>query len=396
MGETSLDDDFCQDRHSVYDRLRADAPVCPAVLPNGQRVWLATRYEDARALLAHPALSKDSNRATPLYERLAETEGVRRTYIAKVLRDHMLNLDPPDHTRLRRLVGAAFTLRRVELLRPRVEEIVGDLLDGLSGQVDLLEQYAIPVSGTVAGELFGVPVDERAEFRGLSQRIGQGADAEEVGRGFLAMADYLAALVARKREQPGDDLVTALVQARDEGDQLDEDELVSMVFLLLTAGFETTVHLVGNGVVALLSHPEQLALLRGDPSLLPRAVEELLRFDGPAGTATLRFTTEPVEVGGTTIPAEQFVLVPVGAANRDEARFPDPHALDITRDAIGHVGFGHGVHHCLGAPLARLTGQTAIGRLVERFPDLALVEPEKLRWRNNSLFRAYEQIFVTV
>ncbi|WP_285743988.1 cytochrome P450 [Lentzea sp. NBRC 105346] len=390
--EPILDGEFCQRRHEWFDRMRVESPVCPVRLPNGQRVWLATRYDDARALLAHPALSKDSRRATPLYEKIAREEGVRRTFISKLLRDHMLNLDPPDHTRLRRLVGAAFTLRRVELLRPRLEEIVSELLSGLSGEVDLVEDYAFPVVGTMAGELFGVPVPERDRFRSMSQSITQGASPEAVGQAFAVMADYLTDLVARKRSAPGDDLVSALVQARDVDDRLDEDELVSMVFLLLTAGFETTVHLIGNGVVTLLQHPASLAELRADPSLLPRAIEELLRFEGPAGTATLRFTLEPVSVGGVTIPAEEFVLVPLGAANRDGARFPSPHSFDITREAAGHIAFGHGIHHCLGAPLARLTGQIAIGALVARDVELVSVSD----WRNNPLFRSYERIVVRV
>lgn len=390
MGETVLDAEFCQNRHEVYDRLRVDGPVQQAKLPNGQRVWLPLGYEEARLLLAHSAVCKDSRRATPVYERLERKEGVRRTFGTTVLRDHMLNLDPPDHTRLRRLVGAAFTLRRVELLRPRIEEIVGTLLDGLAGEVDLLAEYAIPVSGTIAGELFGVPQDEHAQFRGLSQAVVLGSSPEAVAQAAVEMAEYLAGLVERKRANPGDDLVTALVQARDEGDKLDEDELVAMAFLLLSAGFDTTVHLIGNGVVALLQHPDQLAALRAGPSLLPNAIEELLRYEGPAGTATLRFTTEPVEVGGVTIPAEEFVLVPLGAANRDAERFPDPHTLDITRSPAGQIAFGHGVHHCLGAPLARLTGQIAIGRLIER--ELELVEEP--RWRGVALVRGYKRIRV--
>ncbi|GAB3491389.1 cytochrome P450 family protein [Amycolatopsis cihanbeyliensis] len=390
-----LGDDFIQDRHALYRQLRRETPVRQAIMPDGLRVWLVTRYEDARVALTSPSLSKDSRRATPLHERQQEDEGGGTpAFLNEVLQSHMLNMDPPHHTRLRKLVTKAFTLRRIERLRPRVEQIAQHLLEGLDGQdeVELLEDYAFPLSINVAGELFGVPEDERSYFRGISKDIAFGTP-EEQGAGASAMADYLRGLVARKREDPADDLVTGLVQARDEDDRLNETELVAMVFLVLSAGFESTGNQIGNGVFALLTNPDQLAALRAEPELPGGAIEELLRYDGAAGTTTLRFTTEPVKLGDVEVPEGEFVLIPLGAPNHDETRFPDAGRLNISRDASGHLAFGHGVHHCLGAPLARLETRVAIERLLERFPELTLAVPaEEVRYRDNILFRGLENL----
>jgi cytochrome P450 len=394
-----LGDAFIQDRHALYERLRQDNPVCQAIMPDGLRVWLVTRYEDARAALVSPALSKSSRRASPLHDQQERDEGGQRAFPATVLESHMLNMDPPDHTRLRRLVSKAFTLRRVELLRPRIEEIVARLLDDLSAQdeVELLDAFAFPLSAAVIGELFGAPETERTHFRGLFKSIAFGTDPDAVGKAFLAMAEYLTELVARKRTHPKNDLLTALVQAHDEDDRLDEAELVSMAFLILTAGYESTGHLIGNGIVNLLNNPGQLDALRADPTLLPAVIEELLRYDGAAGTTTLRFTTAPVRLGEVEIPAGEFVVVMLGSVNRDETRFDNADQLNIGRDASGHLAFGQGAHYCLGAALARLEGEIGIGRLLERFPDMALaVEPSGLRWRNSVLFRGLETVPLTL
>jgi cytochrome P450 len=390
-----LGDAFIRDRHTLYERLRHKGPVHAAVMPDGLRVWMVTRYEDARAALANPLLSKDSRRASPLHDRQARERGTPRARFAEALNAHMLNMDPPDHTRLRKLVGKAFTVRRVELLRRRIEEITEDLLDELAGrdEAELLGAFAFPLPLTVICELFGVPEAERARFRSWSDTIARHSDSDAALEASFSVAELLSGLVARKRRHPADDLLTALVQASDDDDRLDEVEVVSMAFLLLSAGHETTAHLIGNGVLTLLTNPEQLAALRADPALLPIAIEELLRYQGPGGATTLRFTTAPVRMGELEIPEGEFVVIALESANRDQARFDDADRLDIGRTPGGHLAFGHGVHHCLGAPLARLEGQIAIGRLLERFPGLAVaVDPQHLKWRDNMLFRGLETL----
>jgi cytochrome P450 len=310
---------------------------------------------------------------------------------------HMLNSDPPDHTRLRRLVATAFTMRRVELMRPRIEEITEDLLADLAGkdELDLIDDFAFLLPVTVICELLGVPHADRDEFRAWSTLLVSADETDAVMVAAQSMAAYLHQLIAAKRADPADDMLSALAQARDESgaDQLTEPELVSMAFLLLVAGHETTVNLIANGMLALLRHPDQLAALRADPALLPGAVEEFLRYDSPVNHTTLRYTVEPVEIGDVTIPADEFVLVSLSSANRDGDRFPDADTLDVTRPAGGHLAFGHGIHFCLGAPLARLEGQIAIGRLIDRFPDLTLAAPpDELRWRNSTLLRGLESL----
>jgi cytochrome P450 len=307
----------------------------------------------------------------------------------------MLNSDPPDHTRLRRLVATAFTMRRVELMRPRIVEITDELLAGLAGreQVDLVDDFAFPLPVTVICELLGVPYADREDFRTWSTVLLSAGEIDAVVAAGKNMAAYLHELIAAKRADPVDDMLSALIQARDDGDRLDEAELVSMAFLLLVAGHETTVNLIANGTLALLQHPDQRAALRADPALLPGAIEEFLRYDGPISHATIRYTTEPVEIGGVTIPGGEFVVIALGSANRDDDRFADADRLDVTRPAGGHLAFGHGIHFCVGAPLARLEGQIAIGRLFDRFPDLALaVDANELRWRHSTLLRGLESL----
>lgn len=390
----SLDRGFIQDPYSLYRQLRTEVPVREVIMPRGLKVWLVTRYADARDALADPLLHKDMREARDLFERHA-TGGTVSTF-GRELGAHMLNSDPPDHTRLRKLVATAFTMRRVELLRPRIEQLTDDLLADLAGQdrVDLVDAFAFPLPVTVICELLGVPQHDRDEFRAWSTALVSADDVVVVGKAAQDMAAYLTELIAGKRDNPADDMLTALIHARDEGDdRLTELELVSMAFLLLVAGHETTVNLIANGVLALLRHPDQLATLRADPALLPGAVEEFLRYESPVNLATLRYTTAPVQLGGVEIPEGEFVLVSLGAGNRDDERFADADRLDVARAAGGHLAFGHGIHFCLGAPLARLEGQVAIGRLIDRFPDLALaVAPEDLRWRNSVLLRGLESL----
>jgi cytochrome P450 len=386
-GVPVLSEEFLQDPYVVYDLMRVQRPVTRVVTPLGVVVWLVTRYADARAALTDPRVSKNGRRLARLLDHHDVDPG-RRAVLSESFAQHMLNSDPPNHTRLRRLVGTAFTARRIEALRPRIEEITSNLLNAIIGrhEVDLIEVFAFPLPITVICELLGVPDDERADFRSWSNSL-LSTDASHQLESATAMTSYLVRLVEAKRADPTDDMLTALVHAADDDDRLSGTELVSMVFLLLVAGHETTVNLIVNGTFALLRHPQQLGMLRANPSLLPHAVEEFLRYEGPINIATLRHTTEAVVIGGTEIPAGQFVSVALASANRDPEHYAEPDQLDITRTR-SNLAFGHGIHHCLGAPLARLEGEIAIGALLRRFPDLALAtDPADLRWRASMLIR---------
>jgi cytochrome P450 len=307
----------------------------------------------------------------------------------EALSRNMLDMDPPDHQRLRSLVSKAFTPRLIERLRPRVQAIADGLLDAVQdrGEMDLIDDYAFPLPITVIAELLGVPAEDRDSFREWSDAAVSGNTTQEHLDKVLiphmqAFTDYLHALFEEKRKNPKDDLVSALLRAEEAGDKLSEDELLGMVFLLLVAGHETTVNLIGNGVLALLQHPDQLQKLKDDPSLIKPAVEELLRYDGPVETSTERFAREDVRIGETVIPRGEMVLVVLAAADHDPERFADPDELDITRVDNRHLAFGKGIHHCLGAPLARMEGQIAISTLLARMPDLRLKgSPESLSWR---------------
>jgi cytochrome P450 len=389
-----LHDDYFQDPQAYFAPMREKTPVTPVTLPDGSRAWMVTRYDDVRGALADGRLYKD-------WARKLQSSGWQPDAASGFLSVHLLTLDPPDHTRLRKLVNKAFTARRVAGLRPRVQEIAASLLDAMSREadagsveVDLIEAFAFPLPVTVICELVGIPVEDRDKFQAWSHAtVSSVVSPEEFHAAGMAMYHYFTDLVAAKREAPGDDLVSALIEARDSGDSLDERELIAMLFLLLIAGHETTANLVASGTLALLTHPAELSRLRSSPSLLPGAVEELLRYCSPVNHGTDRFTISPVEIAGEEIPAREFVLPVISSANRDPARFPDPDRLDLGRDASGHVAFGHGIHYCLGAPLARLEAQIAFGALFARFPDLALAVPESaLRWRPSSLIHGLENL----
>lgn len=367
-------------------------PVRQVVTPSGVRAWLVADYACARAALADPRLAKDADGLTVvLRERgLAEDEINRFT---GALARHMLNSDPPAHTRLRMLVNRAFTPRRIQHLRPRVREICDALLDGLPAgiEVDLLEEFAVPLPTTVICELFGVPSGDRSNFRSLSNVLVSALPGAQIRAASEQMEDYLRSLVAAKRAAPADDMLSALLLPDTEGERLDDDGIVAMAVLLLAAGHETTVNLIGNGMLALLDKPAQLAELRRDRDLLPGAIEEFLRYDGPVSQATLRFSTEPVELGGQSIPAGELLVVSLDAANRDPCRFSDPDRLDIHRDSRGHLAFGHGIHFCLGAPIARLEAEIAFAGLLDRFDHIELtVGRDQLRWRTSTIMRGLE------
>jgi cytochrome P450 len=392
-----LGDRYFQDPLSVFAPMRAESPVTPVVFPSGERQWLITRYADVRAALADPRLHKDwAGKLTGPDWSPDPVTG----YLSR----HLLNSDPPDHTRLRRLVSKGFTMRRVAGLRPRVEAITTALLDAMTdrvrageAEVDLIEAFAFPLPVIVICELLGVPAGDRDSFKEWSHAmLASVGEPGQFRAAATSMYYYFRDLLEQKRKAPADDLVSALIAVRDADDaaeSFDERELVAMLFLLLVAGHETTANLIASGTLALLTHPAELDRLRGDSSLLPGAVEELLRYANPLNHATERFTLEPVEIGGVTIPAREWVLCVTSSANHDPDRFADPDRLDVGRDPGGHVAFGHGIHYCLGAPLARLEGEIAFGALLARFPGLSLaVEPSHLRWRPSSLIHGLETL----
>lgn len=360
-------DAFRRDPHPVYARLREQGPVHRvrfAGADSGRLVWLVVGYEEARAALADPRLAKDTAKiGSPMLDE-------------EKIGKYLLVADPPQHTRLRSLVTRAFTMRRVEELRPRIQRITDDLLDEMlpRGRADLIEALAYPLPLTVICELLGVPDMDRAEFRRVSTEVVAPTDAGTEYDAIVRLARYLADLIEDKRcAGPTDDLLSDLIRTTaEDGDRLSSRELSGMAYLLLVAGHETTVNLIGNGVHALLTHPDQLAALRADMSLLDGAVEEMLRYEGPVETATFRYAAEPLEIAGTTIEQGQSVMIGLTAADRDGGRYAEPDRFDIRRDARGHLAFGHGIHYCLGATLARLEGRIAVGTLLERAPGLAL------------------------
>jgi cytochrome P450 len=376
-----------EDPYPRYERLRQISPIVRA--EDGALV--VTRYADCAAVARDPRLGHLPPDGLALLglPDWAEHPALRQLFTS------MLLLNPPDHTRLRRLVSATFTARRVQALRPAIERMVEELLDGMAGEIDIIGGFAFPLPVTVIGELLGVPIADRAQFQALVQEWTQVLEVitPEVLRradpAAAAIRDYLADLTAERRRKPTDDLISALVGARDAADQLTEDELLTTAGLLFAAGFETTTNLLGNSIVALLGNPEALRYLRQRPDLAPAAVEELLRFDSPVQILS-RVTGAAVELGGTTVDAGERVVAYLGAGNRDPERFVDPDRLDLERADSAPLSFGGGIHYCLGAPLARLEAQVALPALFGRFPRLALAgTPER---RDSLSIRGYTRI----
>jgi cytochrome P450 len=385
--------EFHSNPYPFYRALREEDPV--HLSPLG--FWVCTRYDDAVMILRDPRFGREGM-AKLMEARLGLTQDTSRA------RD-MLFQDPPDHTRLRALVSRAFTPRVVEVMRPHIQEIVDGLLDRVDGAraMDVIEDLAYPLPVTVICEMLGVPAADQDIFKTWSTDIARSldaailpADSDAIPRGRdarLGLADYFRSLIATRRKDPKPDLLSALIAAEEEGNKLSEGELVSTCMLLLIAGHETTVNLIGNGLLALLQHPDQLRALRDDPGLIQTGVEELLRFDGPV-QRTGRMTTAEVEIGDKRIPRDSVVVSVIGAANRDPKQFADPDRLDVSRKDNRHIAFGFGIHFCLGAPLARLEGQIALGTLLRRMPKLALVSdvPE---WRESSTLRGLKSLPVT-
>ncbi len=362
----------------AYAGLRAAGPVHRISGSDGKPAWLVTRYDDVRQALADPRLSLDKRNGLP--------GNYRGMALPPALDANLLNLDPPDHTRIRRLVSQAFTTRRVDALRAPIRSTAEALLDEViaAGTADLLSAYAAPLPIAVICDLLGVPEEARTDFRQWTDVLvaPDPSRPDEARQAIGAMLAFFAELISSKRAAPGDDLVSDMIAAQDEGDRLSDDELTSLVFLILFAGYENVVHLIGNATIALLDDPEQWKRLQADRSLIPAAVEEFLRYDGPAPLAIRRFPLVDVTIGGELIPAGETVLLGIASANRDATRFPDADRLDFDRVTAGHLALGHGIHYCLGAPLARLETAIALDVLLDRAPRLRLAVPrEELEWR---------------
>jgi cytochrome P450 len=399
------DPEYREHAFERYEEMRARCPVSRAIITSGQGgadeqaifnrpLWLVTDYEEgSRALLDRAITVEMTSVLTP--EQLAQMPETPPEF--QPLMRNILNVDPPEHTRLRKLVQPSFTASAIEKLRPRIQQIVDDLLDAAETvaaergerapdrQMELISQFSYPLPITVICDMLGIPPQDREQTRHWSENLLSAQSPErmeEIRRNIGEFITYLRDLFARKRETPEDDLISQLLQVEVEGDRLTEDEVLAMVFILFVAGHITTVNLIANGVFALLTNPEQAAKLRSDPGLVSNAVEEVLRYYGPAETTTPRFAGEDVELGGQAIAKGDPLLVVLAAADRDPARFADPQAFDITRgDANRHIAFGKGIHACLGAPLARLEGQVALSTLFRRYPDLRLAVPEsEITW----------------
>jgi cytochrome P450 len=395
--------DVMQDPYPVFGRLRAEGPVREIVWAHGARVWLVTRYQEITALVNDPRVSKDGRRMNDLFALHSglpveqEDSGVG---FNDELTTHMLNSDPPRHTRLRSLVSKAFTTHRVERLRPRIEQVADECLDAMAGRsdIDLVGAFAVKLPITIICDLFGIPDADREQFRLWGTKlVGAGQDPAEVAEAGDKMVGYVSALVDAKRANPGDDMISALVRVRDDGERLSHGELVSMIYFLAVAGHITTICSIGNAVYNLLTHPGELAKLRGDLSLMPAAVDELMRFDSAAQVGTFRFTTAEIQVGDVTIPPDQLLLLSWSAGNRDSARYPDADRLDLSRHPAGIMSWGYGLHRCVGVPLAKMQIEIGLTRLLTRHPDLRLaVDPGEIRWENSSLLRSLIALPVSV
>jgi cytochrome P450 len=374
-----LDPAFRVDPYPCYARLRAEAPIYQT--PVGS--WVLSRYVDCAAALRDHARWSSDLRNNAVYQRALAEGRVDPSQEALGKTPPFLVLDPPDHTRLRGLVNKAFTPKVVEGLRPHVQQIVDELLDNVAdkGSIEVIEDLAYPLPITVICEMLGVPPQDRQTFQQWSRELSRGLDPEEVlppdaierrRQAGNAFADYFRALIAERRRNPRDDLLSALIAAEEAGDKLTEDELVSTCIFLLAAGHETTVNLIGNGSLALLRHPDQLDLLRSDPSVARGAVEEILRYDPPVQYAS-RIAMEDIDLDGATIEKGRQAVILIGSANRDPDAFPEPDRFDITRGDSRHLAFGLGIHFCLGAPLARVEGEIAFATLVRRLDGLHLL-----------------------
>lgn len=379
-----------QNPHPLYAQMREEAPIYHAVGPvSGHDFWFMTRYDDCVRVLRDDRFIKDSDKV--LSDEQRARFGQPDPVFAAINR-HMLNLDPPDHTRLRSLVHKAFTPRMVENMRAHIEEIADSLLVSIKqsgdSQIDLIKRFALPLPITVIAELLGIPKDDQEMFRAWIQALLFGTDPDKTVPAAMAVMSYFNEIFDARRADPQDDLISALLHVEESGDVLNHEELIGMIFLLLVAGHETTVNLIGNGMLALMQHRDQQAALVENPALIKTAVEEMLRYHGPVENTLSRWAADDIEWGGQVIKKGQTVFATLMAANRDPSAFPDPDRFDITRDPNKHIAFGGGIHYCLGAPLARMEGAVAINALLRHYPNIQLaVSPDEIQYPDQILLR---------
>ncbi len=381
-----------------YAQLRAEAPVFSVTLPTKRHAWLVTRYDDVLSTLKDERFAKNRHNAMSS-EQLKKAPWMPPMF--KPLERNLLGLDSPDHTRLRALVHKAFTPRLIEQMRDQIQVLTHELLNAAEpkGSMDLIADFALPLPLIMIGRILGVPVEDNQKFHRWTRTFvsaGTNRNPFVLIPSIMSFMGYLKKLIKERHIHPKDDLITALVQAKEGSDSLSEDEILAMIFLLLSAGHETTVNLIGSGTLALLEYPDQLEKLRNEPVFIKPAIEELLRFVCPAEMATERYAREDITIAGTTIPRGELVLAVIGSANRDVNYFDNPNSLDITRENNKHLAFGQGIHYCIGAPLSRLEGQIAINTLVQRMPNLRLsVAPDQVRWRSGFILRGLEALPVS-
>jgi cytochrome P450 len=383
--------EYFADPYPTYAHLREGAPVHRICLPEGPPVWLVTRYDDVAQALKDRRLVRNRRHANSDYENELLPEFVRAGNL------HME--DGEVHTRLRRFMNFAFTPKRIDMLRPRIEEETDRLLDVVEqgGGGDLMHLLAAPLPIAITVDMLGIPPDMGGDFRGWSDAMLGGVldDARAAGRSLI---EFIYQLIERKRAEPADDLMSHWVHSTDEeGKGLSEQEMVGMTFFLVLGGYDTTVGSMGSSILALLTQPDKAARLRSNPELIPDAVEELLRWDGSAHNALRRFAIEDMTIAGTPIAAGDTVILSIASANRDPSRFPGPHLLDFDREDKQHWAFGRGAHHCPGKELARIEIQVMLASLLTRFPGMTLAtKPEDVEWRPNYLIRSPRKILVTV
>lgn len=418
-GAAMFSAEFKERAFPVYAAMRKQGPVISVTMPTGNSVWFVTRYAEVVAMLKDderfandPSNALSEDEYTLLFqqatEHLTPEQQEMATQTDEILRRNLLAVDPPDHSRLRRLVAIPFTPKYIEGLRPRVQAIADRLLDTVQAranktgrhEMELISDFAYPLPLTVISEMLGIPLADRDKFREWSQAAVSFTPADRANPAVTAklieFIAYMRRLVADKRSNPGDDLLSGLVLAEAEGDKLSENELLSMIFLLIVAGHETTVNLIGNGTLALFEYPEQRARLRETPTLLKSAIEEMLRYYGPVEMSLTRWVRQHTELGGQHLRRGEQILALLASANHDDVQFSNPDEFDIAREPNRHVAFGTGIHSCLGATLARLEGQIAFATLLSRMPDLALAVPRReVRWRDATFLRGLTRLPVT-
>lgn len=382
---------FTRNPYPAYTKLREEAPVSHVLLPDGQYAWIITKYEDALAALKDQRFIKD-------FTKLSDADAEQ----ASVFSQNMLFADMPDHKRLRGLVSKAFTPQMIAGMRERIQEITDGLLDEIVGRdnLDIIDTFAFPLPIIVICEMLGIPAADRDKFRMWSNSMIEGSNgefAQDMEQNMHDFVAYLGKRFAIMREDPGEDLISKLLVSEEQGEQLTEQELYGVVSLLIIAGHETTVNLIGNSVMALLEHPKQLTLLKEQPELIHTAIEEVLRYNDPVEFSTSRWAGEDLDFQGQSIRKGDLVIVILNSANHDPNQFKDPEIFDITRQKSRHLAFGKGIHACLGAPLARLEGEIAINSLLKRFPNMALnANEDELEWRAGMIVRGVKKLPVSL